>query len=90
MAIGAWLNRRFPKQVTRASPFAPLLAVTMTVLICGSIVAVNASAVRSAGPKLLAAVVALHSGKPGCPLGGSEWNARVNGRMRILNRSCSQ
>ncbi len=63
IAIGGWLNRQFPKQVARASPFAPLLAMTMTVLICGSILAVNAAAVRTAGPRLLAAVAALHSGE---------------------------
>lgn len=63
IAIGGWLNRQFPRQVARASPFAPLLAMTMTVLICGSILAVNASAVRTAGPRLLAAVAALHSGE---------------------------
>lgn len=63
IAIGGWLNRQFPKQVARASPFAPLLAMTMTVLICGSILAVNAAAVRTAGPRLLASVAALHSGE---------------------------
>ena len=64
IAVGAWLNRQFPRQVARASPFAPLMAVTMTVLICSSILATNAAAVRTAGPRLLAAVAALHAG--GC------------------------
>ena len=66
MAAGAWLNMSFPKAMKRLSPFAPLLAASMTVLISASIVAQNAAAVRAAGPRLALAVVCLHLGAPGC------------------------
>lgn len=81
IATGAWLNHQFPKQVARASPFAPLLAVSMTVLICASIIAVNAAAVSTAGPRLLGGVAALHSG--GFLLG--YWMSRFLG---LAERQC--
>ena len=59
---GAWLNQQFPRAVTRAAPFAPLVAVAMVALICASIVAQNAAAVKTAGVQLLAAICALHMG----------------------------
>ena len=64
MAAGAWLNMSFPKVMKRLSPFAPLLAAAMTILISASIVAQNAAAIRAAGPQLVLAVVCLHLGAP--------------------------
>ena len=60
---GAWLNQQFPRAVKRAAPFAPLVAVVMVALICASIVAQNAAAVKTAGLQLLAAICALHLGR---------------------------
>lgn len=62
MALGAGLNTCFPGVMKRLSPFAPLLAASMTILISASIVAQNAAAIRSAGPRLVLAVVCLHLG----------------------------
>jgi BASS family bile acid:Na+ symporter len=62
VALGAWANQRFPGSMRRIAPFAPLLAAGMTVLISASIIAQNAAAVSAAGPRLVAAVVALHAG----------------------------
>ena len=63
MALGAWLNMSFPGVMKRLSPFAPLLAASMTILISASIVAHNAAAIRSAGLRLVLAVVCLHLGE---------------------------
>lgn len=60
--LGAVLNQQAPRAVARVSPFMPLLAVSMVVLICSSVIAQNAAAVRGAGVNLLAAIVALHAG----------------------------
>ncbi|CAK0787032.1 hypothetical protein CVIRNUC_010248 [Coccomyxa viridis] len=62
VAAGAWLNMSFPKVMKRLSPFAPLLAASMTILISASIVGQNAAAIRAAGPQLVLAVVCLHLG----------------------------
>ena len=59
---GAWLNQQFPRAVKRAAPFAPLVAVAMVALICASIVAQNAAAVKTAGVQLLTAICTLHLG----------------------------
>ena len=64
VAAGAWLNMSFPKVMKRLSPFAPLLAASMTILISASIVGQNAAAIRAAGPQLVLAVVCLHLGAP--------------------------
>ena len=66
VAAGAWLNMSFPRAMKRLSPFAPLLAASMTILISASIVAQNAAAIRAAGPQLVIAVVCLHLGAPLC------------------------
>ncbi len=63
VALGAWLNMSFPGVMKRLSPFAPLLAASMTILISASIVAQNAAAIRSAGLRLVFAVVTLHLGQ---------------------------
>lgn len=62
VGLGAFLNQTFPSQMEKTAPFAPLLAVSMTVLICASVLAQNAAAVKQASLKLLAAVFTLHAG----------------------------
>ncbi len=62
IALGAFLNWALPRAMARLSPFAPLLASAMTVLVSASIVAQNAAAVRVAGPRLILAVALLHAG----------------------------
>ena len=62
IALGAFLKWALPRAMARFSPFAPLLASAMTVLVSASIVAQNAAAVRAAGPRLILAVVLLHTG----------------------------
>ena len=49
-------------QVAALAPLSALSAVVLIALICGSVVAQNAAAVRQAGPRLLAAIAALHAG----------------------------
>jgi len=61
VGLGAFLNQSFPDKMEKAAPFAPLLAVSMTVLICASVLAQNAAAVKQASVKLLGAVFALHA-----------------------------
>jgi BASS family bile acid:Na+ symporter len=60
--LGAALNQTFPKQVERLAPLSALSAVLLIAAICGSVIAQNASAVASAGPRLLLAVAILHAG----------------------------
>ena len=60
--LGAALNQTFPKAVKQTAPFAPLVAVAAVVLIVASVIAQNAAAVTLAGPRLIAAIIALHSG----------------------------
>jgi BASS family bile acid:Na+ symporter len=62
IALGAFLNRVLPRAMARLSPFAPLLASAMTVLVSASIISQNAAAVRAAGPRLILAVASLHNG----------------------------
>ena len=62
--LGAALNQKAPRVVARVAPFMPLVAVTMVALVCSSVIAQNAAAVRSAGPRLLSAIIALHAGAP--------------------------
>ena len=61
VAGGVALNRLLPRAVASVLPIAPLVSVLMIALICGSIIAQNAAAVREAGPMLLAAILLLHS-----------------------------
>ena len=61
--LGAALNQTFPKAVKQTAPFAPLVAVAAVVLIVASVIAQNAAAVTLAGPKLIAAIISLHSGR---------------------------
>ncbi|KAG7666725.1 hypothetical protein Ndes2437B_g08439 [Nannochloris sp. 'desiccata'] len=60
--LGAALNQTFPKQVERLAPLSALSAVLLIAAICGSVIAQNASAVASAGSRLLLAVAILHAG----------------------------
>ena len=62
VVLGAALNQKFPKVVIRTAPFAPLVAVIAVVLIVASVMAQNAAAVTLAGPKLVGAIIALHTG----------------------------
>ena len=66
VVLGAALNQNFPKVVTRTAPFAPLVAVVAVVLIVASVMAQNAAAVTLAGPKLIGAIIALHTGMLPC------------------------
>lgn len=50
-------------QVAALAPLSALSAVVLIALICGRVMAENAAAVVQAGPRLLAAVFALHAGK---------------------------
>lgn len=63
VAAGAWLNMSFPGVMRRLSPFAPLLAASMTILVSSSIIAQNAAALKSAGWQLFLAVITLHLGE---------------------------
>lgn len=61
--LGAVLNQKAPRAVARVAPFMPLVAVSMVTLVCSSVIAQNAAAVRGAGFSLLTAIVALHAGE---------------------------
>ncbi len=60
VAVGVALNRFLPRAVASVLPIAPLVSVLVIALICGSIIAQNAAAVREAGSRLLVAIVLLH------------------------------
>lgn len=77
IGLGAFLNWSLPKLMARLSPFAPLLASAMTVLVSASIVAQNAAAVRVAGPRLILAVASLHTGARHFPHFPSEVSCAV-------------
>lgn len=62
VVAGAALNQAFPKEVQACSPLAALSAVLLIAAICGSVIAQNAAAALEAGPRLLAAIAALHGG----------------------------
>ena len=61
--LGAALNHNFPKAVKQTAPYAPLVAVIAVVLIVASVMAQNAAAVTLAGPRLIGAIIALHTGE---------------------------
>ena len=60
VATGVAVNRLAPRVVRAVAPAAPLVSVVTIALICGSVIAQNAAAVRASGPRLLAAVAILH------------------------------
>ena len=59
---GAFLRWRFPVASQRILPMAPLLAVVAITLIVGSIIGAGQQQVLEAGPRLVAAILALHLG----------------------------
>jgi BASS family bile acid:Na+ symporter len=61
VAAGVVLNRFTPGVVTAVLPAAPLVSVLAIAMICGSIIAQNATDVREAGLRLLAAIALLHA-----------------------------
>ena len=61
VAAGVLLNRFAPAVVERVLPVAPLASVLVIALVCGSIIGQNATAVRESGPRLLAAIMLVHS-----------------------------
>lgn len=60
--LGAALNQKFPRAVRTTAPYMPLVAVVAVVLIVASVMAQNAAAVTLAGPRLIAAILTLHTG----------------------------
>ena len=60
--LGLLLQRAAPAAVSALAPFCPPFAVATVTLICASVLGGSAAALRSAGPTLLLAVVALHAG----------------------------
>lgn len=62
VAAGVLVNRFLPTVVRTVTPVAPLVSVILVALVCGSIIAQNAAAVRVSGPRLLLAVALLHTG----------------------------
>jgi len=61
VAGGLLLNRFAHAAVERVLPAAPLASALVIALICGSIIGQHAEAVRESGPRLLAAIVLVHS-----------------------------
>ncbi|MCE9631384.1 MAG: bile acid:sodium symporter family protein [Planctomycetia bacterium] len=60
VAVGVAVNRFVPKVAVAVQPLAPVVSVLAIALVCASVIAQNAAAVWTSGPRLLAAVVALH------------------------------
>jgi BASS family bile acid:Na+ symporter len=61
VAAGVAINRFLTRAVAVVMPVAPLVSVVTIALVCASIVGQNAAAVIASGPRLLAAVVAVHA-----------------------------
>eukprot|EP00887_Chlorella_sp_A99_P003307 scaffold9.g3307.t1 len=59
---GAAINTAAPRMVRRLAPLSSLAAVALVCLVLGSVMGANRQAVLEAGPRLLAAVTALHAG----------------------------
>jgi BASS family bile acid:Na+ symporter len=83
VAAGVALNRLFPRVVRGVLPVAPLVSVVTIALVCASVVGQNAELVRSAGPRLLAAVAAVH----GLGFGLGHLAARLLGYDRTVART---
>ena len=60
VGAGVILNRFLPRLVAAVLPVAPVVSVLAIALVCASVIAHNAAAVRSSGPGLRAAVMAVH------------------------------
>jgi BASS family bile acid:Na+ symporter len=61
VAAGVAINRWLPGVVRTVMPVAPLVSVLTIALVCASIIGQNAAAVTASGPRLLGAVVLVHS-----------------------------
>ncbi|MFM8538318.1 MAG: bile acid:sodium symporter family protein [Planctomycetaceae bacterium] len=61
VVVGVLVNRFLPAAVRATQPFAPLVSVILIALVCASILGQNATAVRTSGVWLLAAVTTLHA-----------------------------
>ena len=61
VAAGVAINRWLPGVVRTVMPVAPLVSVLTIALVCASIIGQNAVAVTASGPRLLGAVVLVHS-----------------------------
>jgi len=59
---GLLLHHAAPRLVRLVLPIAPLVSVLVIALICASIIGASAGELRTAGPRLLAAVILLHLG----------------------------
>jgi len=62
LVLGLALNHFLPKAVLWVTPVAPLVAVLTITLICASIIASSAEAIRNSGPALLTSIFLLHAG----------------------------
>ena len=61
VAAGALLKWRFPRAVDRVLPMAPLVAIAAISLIVGSVIGGGRERIIEAGPRLVLAVVSLHT-----------------------------
>lgn len=62
VVIGVWLNRLAPGLVRRTQTTLPLVSVIVIALICASVIGSSATAIQAAAPRLLGAVIGLHTG----------------------------
>lgn len=85
VAGGVAINRFLPRVVRAVLPVAPLVSVVTIAMVCASVIGQNAAAVRSSGPRLLAAVALLHA--IGFAVG--YLFARLLGYDRIVSRTIS-
>ena len=85
VACGVAANRWLPRLVQGIKPVAPLVSVLTIALICASVVARNAAAIRESGPRLLGAVVLLH----GAGFAVGHAFARLLGYDRTVSRTIS-
>ena len=85
VAAGVAINRWLPKVVQAVLPVAPLVSVLTIAMVCASIIGQNATAILTSGPRLLLAVVLLHS----IGFGVGYVFARVFGYDRIVSRTIS-
>lgn len=85
LVLGVTLHHLFPKMVAVVLPVGPLVAVAVISLICASIIGSSAEAVLSSGPRVLGAVVLLHS----IAFASGYGFARLFGYPEAFNRTVS-
>ena len=85
LVLGVTLHHLFPKMVAVVLPVGPLVAVAGISLICASIIGSSAEAVLSSGPRVLGAVVLLHS----IAFASGYGFARLFGYPEAFNRTVS-